>query len=375
MDHGARACVITRAAHVDADRATNSTLACAPSASQLHHNRQITPNIETRMQAPLNIVNLSEWNPDWHWLEPSIKSALPLHWAHASTQSTVFGKWRPQSPRYARVAAAWAAATMLRSRRSMLVSHGPRMTMYGALALRARFMATHHLAYSFNFTALPHGRSRKLMAAAFQRVTRFVCYSNLERRLYADHFDLDIQRIDMIHWAARPPALSVEPVNPTGSADYICAIGTQGRDYATLMHAIRRLPRIRLVVVASEAALDGCQIPDNVEVHCNIPITSANNILRGSKFAIVPLNGPNVACGHVTIVNAMHCTKAVIVSDSAGIADYVENGITGLRVPVHDDVAMSQAIERLWSDTALSTNLAAAAKTFAEQFCSEDAPA
>ena len=97
------------------------------------------------------------------------------------------------------------------------------------------------------------------------------------------------------------------------------------------------------------------------------------NVLQHSRFSIVPLRGAEVPCGHVTIVSAMHCGRATIVSASSGVTDYVEDGVTGLTVPVGDVLAMARAIERLWQDPAATRALGDAARTFAADHCGEDA--
>ena len=160
-------------------------------------------------QEPIDIVNLSDLDPHWNWLKDSARGPQSMRWTHASTQTVRTPGWLPARASWARAVAAWRAASALKADSSILVSHGPRMALYGATALAARFKRRNHLAYSFNFTALPHGKLHKAMTLAFKAVDRFVCFSNMERQLYAQHFDLDIHRIDMIHWAARPPAIDL----------------------------------------------------------------------------------------------------------------------------------------------------------------------
>lgn len=321
----------------------------------------------------MKVVNLSELDPAWNWLSGSARSAQALHWAHASAQSVALPPWLPRATTLRRAIAGWRGVGLLGADRgSLLVSHGPRMTMYGALAARLRRRATRHLAYSFNFTQLPQGRARRVMSTALRTVDRFVCFSQMERRLYARHFDLDPERIDMIHWAARPPR--VDPAAPARiPGDYVSALGSQGRDYATLLTAMRSLPAIRLVVVATAESLAGLQIPANVEVLTDIPLEQAMNVLQRSRFTMVPLHGTEVPCGHVTLVSAMHCARASIVSASSGVADYIEDGVTGLTVPVADAPALARAVERLWSDPATTRALGDEAKAFANAHCGEDA--
>ena len=320
----------------------------------------------------MNIVNLSEMDPDWNWLSAAAVRSEPLHWRHASTQSVIVPPGMPRPVSYQRVNAARRAAALLGEPSSLLVSHGPRMTMYGALALASRFRARRHLAYSFNFTELPRGPVRAVMRRAFRRVDRFVCFSTMERELYADHFGLDIARFDMIHWAAQPPAAATTR-DASLPARYLCAIGSQGRDYPTLMDAMARLPAVRLVLVATPESLAGATVPPNVDVRCNIPPVDAMAILQGARFNVVPLLGSEVPCGHVTLVAAMHFEKASIVSRSSGVADYVQHGANGLTVAPRDAAALASCIEQLWRDAPLAARLGSSAKAFAVAHCSENA--
>ena len=320
----------------------------------------------------MDIVNLSEMDPGWNWLSAVATHTESLHWRHASTQSETAPPVMPKPVTYQRVIAARRAAALLSAPSSLLVSHGPRMTMYGAIALASRFRARRHLANSFNFTELPHGLTRALMRRAFKHVDRFVCFSTMERELYANHFDLDVARFDMIHWAARPPSPATNR-DASLPARYLCAIGSQGRDYRTLMEAMTRLPAIRLVLVATRESLVGATVPSNVEVRCSIPLAESMAVLQGASFNVVPLLGSEVPCGHVTLVAAMHCAKASIVSDSSGVADYVHDELDGLTVAPRDPAALALQIERLWHDPGLADRLGFAAKAFAQAHCSERA--
>ena len=318
----------------------------------------------------MDIVNLSEAEPSWNWLHELAAGPQPLHWRHASTRSVAIPGWIPKPQTWCRIGAARRAASLMRAPSSLLVSHGPRMTMYGSFALAARLRARRHLAYAFNFTELPGSATRATMCAAFKHVDRFVCFSTMERRLYADFFDLDVERFDMLHWAVRPPIPDAD-ADPSLPPAYVCAIGSQGRDYRTLMAAMTLLPQVELVIVATPSSLQGLKIPSNVIVRCNVPLAQTMAILQRSRCSVVPLLGTQVPCGHVTLVAAMHLERPSIVSDSTGVADYVQDGINGLTVPPGDPAALARAIEQLWDDPALNARLAGAARLFAQTHCHE----
>jgi glycosyltransferase involved in cell wall biosynthesis len=319
----------------------------------------------------MDIINLSEAQAEWNWLHGRVTGPEPLRWRHASTREVTIPGGLPTPQSWRRLVAANRAATMLSEPSAMLVSHGPRMTMYGSFAMTARLRSRQHLAYAFNFTTLAMAAStRRVMRSAFGRVDRFVVFSTMERRLYAEFFDLDIARFDMLHWSVNRPV--ADPARDPSLPDaYLCAIGSQGRDYGTLMAAMALLPRIRLVVVVTPESLRGLSIPPNVTVRFNVPLPQTMAILQQSRFSVVPLLGTEVPCGHVTLVSAMHLGKASIVSDSTGIADYVQDHANGLTVPPSDPVALARAIEQLWNDTALTARLADRAHSFALRNCSE----
>ena len=86
---------------------------------------------------------------------------------------------------------------------------------------------------------------------------------------------------------------------------------------------------------------------------------------------VLPLNSSEVPCGHVTIVAAMHLGKAMIVTASSGVEDYVLANENALVSPAKDANALSASIEKLWEEEDLCARLGANGKAFALEKCSE----
>jgi glycosyltransferase involved in cell wall biosynthesis len=182
---------------------------------------------------------------------------------------------------------------------------------------------------------------------------------------------IDPQRIEMIHWAVGPPEISA--ASRVIPSDYICAVGSQGRDYGVLVEAMKSLPGIRLVIVATKEAMRGVEsIPSNVEARSSIPLREATNIIANSKFMVLPLLGQHVPCGHVTIVAAMHLSKAIIATASSGIADYVHDGVNGRLAAASDHAKLAALIAELVESPDDCRRLGEAGQRFAQQHCSED---
>jgi glycosyltransferase involved in cell wall biosynthesis len=229
-----------------------------------------------------------------------------------------------------------------------------------------------HLVFSFNFTNLPTGVRRVLFRRYLKRADRFVVASSMERKLYSEYFDIDIEKIDLLPWSIRPPVDELSKPARFGSGRYICAIGSQARDYQTLIESMRRLPSIPLVLVATADSLPRRAVPENVHVMTHVPLADAMNVLAHSQFMVLPLRGASVPCGHVTIVSALHMGKAIVATDSSGLKDYLVDGKNALLVPPEDAIALSEGIEHLYNDPTLCKELGEEGKAFASAHCMED---
>jgi glycosyltransferase involved in cell wall biosynthesis len=317
----------------------------------------------------MNIINLSDLSTSWNWLKDEFKHNNNA-WSHYSSLSVNVPKYLPKPESIARTITALRAVYKARQAKSLLVSHGPRPALYGASIAKVCCPALPHLVYSFNFTHLPIGTQHKLMAKAFQQPTKFVSYSTVERSLYAQYFDIPIERIDMLHWAVHAPKIDLTEL-PLESGRYICALGSQGRDYKTLFAAMKNLPNIKLVVVTNAESIKDLSIPANVKIYTNIPNSQANNILAHSQFMALPLRDSQVPCGHVTIVSAMFYSKAIVATNSQGVHDYIEDEQTGLFFEPQNVDDLTLKIQSLWEEPIKTAQLAQNGFAFAHAHCTE----
>lgn len=152
---------------------------------------------------------------------------------------------------------------------------------------------------------------------------------------------------------------------PDTAGDYILAVGDDdGRDYPTLLSALEGLgtpTRIR-----TGLWLDGAG-PEVTPIRARVSAPALRDLYAGSRFVVVPLH-PDTrnASGISTIMEAGAMGKAVIVSDSDGVREFVRDGETGLVVPAHDPAALRAAIERLLADPALCRRLGQGGRRFME---------
>jgi len=318
----------------------------------------------------MHILNCSQnANPDWRWLEGKLPADVPTRFTHIDTRARNLLELRLRRPHLARYrAAAQAGALARRGEVDLLVTHGPLMSAWTEFFCAGRRKVP-HLAFSFNFTRLPKGPLLAMMKVVLPRIDRFVTFSTMERDLYANTFGIDPSRIDVMLWGVAPPSLP--PTNPPFEGDYLCAVGGEGRDYATFMDAMRRLPHRRAVVVARPHNVTGLDVPANVTLRTNIALERVHELVRDSRFMVLPLLHAEVPCGHVTIVDAMYMSKAVIATASRGVADYLRHGENALLVPPADPGALAACIDRLGADDALAQRLGSTGHDFALSHCSE----
>ncbi len=254
----------------------------------------------------------------------------------------------------------------------VLVSHGPRPAAYwGCMASAGEVDA--HLVYSFNFTDLPTGLERAAMRRGFRHVTRFVVSSQWERGLYADYFDIPESRIEFRHWGVRPPEDGEASVPAKVQGHYVCALGSQARDYRCLFESMRLVPEIPLVLVATPESVRGLALPANVSLLTQIPFDHAMNVLRHSRLMVLPLNDAQARCGHVTAVAALHRGIPTVATACRGLDDYLLPDQTAILVPPHDPAAMAKAIGRVFHDEPLRQRLGELGQQLARQHCTEAA--
>ena len=314
------------------------------------------------------VVCASPMSPSWRWFSHLFTE---IQWQFFSAHPRNWLERRVHRPNLAATRSCWnAIEAARRDKAALLISLDPRVTFRCETFMHMRRFRIPHVAWGFNFNSLPHDRLRRLMERAFRRVDRFVVFSTMEKAIYSKYFGLDPDRIDVLLWGVGPPK-SDPPDAPVEQGDYIAAVGGNSRDYRTLFAAMKRLPEIPLVAVLRPYNVANLEVPPNVRLHFNIASDKANNILQYSRFMVLPLAGSDVPCGHVTLVAAMYFHRAMIISDSQGIADYVKNDENGLLVPVGDADVLSRRISELWNDPALCRRLGEVGYAFAVTNCSE----
>lgn len=318
----------------------------------------------------MRFVNLSDLaGPEWRFLEPQSRAAGDgLEWSGHSGRPRNLIEQRIRRPALSRWRGAFAAVRELRATAgSVLVSHLPPATL-AANMLRDRLCPERpHLAFAFNYTNLPQGRRLQLARKGLHSVDTFLVFSRFERALYAEMLGLPIERFVFLPWAAERPEPDANAALPF-EGPYLCAIGGEGRDYATLIAAARLVPQIPLAIVARPHNLAGLSLPDHVRVFRNLPKGQTWALAAGARGMVIPLNSATTPNGHVTMIGAQKLGVPLAVTRSAGVADYVDETTAVMTEPA-DPASVAQAMTRLFDDPAGAGTLAKAGQAQAEAQC------
>lgn len=138
-----------------------------------------------------------------------------------------------------------------------------------------------------------------------------------------------------------------------GTGDYVLSLGYAGRDYPLLLQAWAARPEHLLIVTSITKGLEA--LPPTVERRSGSWHTVENtdaeirDFYRNARFVVVPLHESMQPCGQSTVLQAMACEKAVILTTTSGLWDHVvmEHGVNCILVPPGDLAALNAAIDRL----------------------------
>ena len=299
-------------------------------------------------------------DPQWRWVAHHMPE---FAWSFVNAPPARGGIWN----RVRRQLAGLRAARLAREA-DLVLTFGAGLTSVLEIARKLLRVTTPHCSYFLNFDRLPTGSTLRRQAPLFRGVERIVVSSTMERALYAGHFGIDPARIDVLLWGVNAPDVSDKHL---AKGDYVCAVGGNSRDYAMLMEVARARIDMPFVLVVRPANLEGLDIPSNVTTFTNIPFADAMAIVRDAKVMALPLVATDTPCGHVTIVAAFYLGTPIVVTDSTGIEDYVQDGVTGLVAATGSSVDFGAAIDRLWSEPELAARLGQAGADFANAQCTE----
>ncbi len=201
-----------------------------------------------------------------------------------------------------------------------------------------------------------------------------VTWSSVQRNYAIEHLGIASEKIylvrhyvDQLFWKEREREI-----------DMICSVGAEMRDYPTLLEAVRGTG-LRCHVAADHVRVDRLGFARRISTDTFAAMASAEvtigrkplhelrELYARSRFVVVPLQPSDTDNGVTVILEAMAMGKPVICSRTRGQVDVIQDGITGIFVPVGDPKALRAAMLELWSDPERARAMGRAARAYVEK--------
>ncbi len=261
-------------------------------------------------------------------------------------------------------------AYRVRKQYDAVISWAENLGLPFAGLLKATFSQTPHI-------AIWSWISRKKKAVILKRV-----HTHIDRIILMSSSQQDFA-LNELHLPPRKVVPSRWPVDtkfwrPMGAGgDMICSAGREMRDYGTLVKAIRDLNiPCHLATGGSLKAAKKDQWIADLETGEPLPphitigrkdFPELRELYARSQFLVMPLFETETDNGSTSILEAMAMGKPVICSRAKGQRDIIQEGKTGLFVPVGDVRALREAILYLWNHPAEARQMGEEGRRFVEK--------
>jgi hypothetical protein len=184
------------------------------------------------------------------------------------------------------------------------------------------------------------GAARLAVRAMDGAHATFCVLSSAEQERFPRTWGVDPARVAFTPFTVTLGAEQLAAPLPAGDA--VFAGGNSLRDYGPLLEAAHGIPAP--IVLATAQVDRHARLAPNVRTG---PLPHADYVeqLRRARVVVVPLAESRWrSAGQQTYLNAMALGKPVVVTDTMGVRDYVEDGVTGLIVAPGDVGAMGEAV-------------------------------
>lgn len=132
------------------------------------------------------------------------------------------------------------------------------------------------------------------------------------------------------------------------------------KGFHTLLAARERLGTPPpLVVVGERDHSSPDRLPEGVHHLGTVDNALIVPLLAAARFGVIPSVWAEPF--GIVAIEAMRAGTAVVASDTGGLGELVDDGVTGVLVPPGDEGALARAIDRLWNDPATAAAMGSAA--------------
>ena len=267
-------------------------------------------------------------------------------------------------------------ALFILHRYDIILSHTEKAGLPLALAMKIFSINKPHVIIISRITSVNEKKSRQkiwFLKKTKDSISKIIIWSSMQRKIAIEKLGVPADKIilvkrgtDQKFWRPQPQSTKL---------NMICAAGMEARDYPTLVEALRPLNiRCHIAVGASRGELfdtvkklyDIKNLPKSITVGRK-SLTELRDLYTQSQFVVVPIMQSDSDNGLTTILESMAMGKPVICSRTEGQIDVIQDGVTGIFVPLNDPIAMREAILELWNDPERCRKMGIEARKYIEE--------
>jgi glycosyltransferase involved in cell wall biosynthesis len=255
----------------------------------------------------------------------------------------------------------WRLALEIHSRRDdydAIVTWGERLSLALTIVQRLARSRKPHIAMMYQFAKPNIQIPLRIFGRSLQAI---ITWNSVQRRYLIERLGFPSERVYLVHYCVDQLFYSPR----AAEEDIICSAGAEMRDYPTLIEAMRgtdlrchiatdhvRIPRRIRLVTDRSVPVDSLSVPVDAQVTIGRMKTlfELRDLYARSRFVVVPLVASGSESGTTVILEAMAMGKPVICSRTRGQVDVIQDGVTGIYVPVGDPIALREAMLSLWSE-------------------------
>jgi glycosyltransferase involved in cell wall biosynthesis len=202
-------------------------------------------------------------------------------------------------------------------------------------------------------------------------IDRILVWSSVQQSIAISKIEIPSSKVVLVSRRADTKFWRPMPIETT----MVCSVGQEMRDYPTLIKAMEGID-IACHIATGEfygKHHKSVRYVDRVKhLPPNITIGKLNSVdLRllyaRSRFVIIPLVQSDTDNGVTSIEESMAMGKAVICSRTQGQVDIIQDGETGIYVPVGDPIALREVILFLWNNPKLAEEMGKKGRKYIEQ--------
>jgi glycosyltransferase involved in cell wall biosynthesis len=272
------------------------------------------------------------------------------------------------------IAGCLSEALLIKNRYDAVISWTERFGLTFSFLLGPLRSQTPHIAI---FSWISGQKKAEILQRVYHNIDKIVLMSSVQREIAINRLGIPSSRLQLLKWGVDQKFWRPMNVDP----DMICSVGSERRDYPTLIAAMRdtSIPchiaagtQRNVIHPTVKAIWQNGKLPPNVTVERKSYV-DLRSLYARSKFVVIPILESDTDHGATSILEAMATGKAVICSKTSGQVDIIRDRKTGLLVPHGDPASLRQAIQYLWDNPDVAEQMGREGRKYVENHHTIDA--